>query len=162
MVSCLLNELDTSAVEEAVVANEDGVRRLACKCGKCRIDLPAGADALNLNLQSHGAGSRWCVSFHRLDTRSIGRIDEAGDTSSLGYQLMQQFQLLGHQFPIEKIDSRQVAARPGEVCDKTEPDRVFGNDEEDRNRRGCRLCSKDGGSIPTSLHHGDPPAHQIG
>jgi hypothetical protein len=75
---------------------------------------------------------------------------------------VQQLQLLRHQFGIEKIDARQVAAWPGQTRDKTEPDRVFGNEEEDRDRRGCRLRSKDGGSIPTNLHHGDLPANQIG
>jgi len=69
-----------------------------------------------------------------------------------------------HQRNVDAVKSMLAsgAARPGQTRDKTEPDRVFGNDEDDRDRRGCRLRSKDGGSIPTGLHHGDLPANQIG
>ena len=45
-----------------------------------------------------------------------------------GHQLTQEFQPLCHQLGTEKIDTCQVAARPGEAGDKTEPDRVFGGD----------------------------------
>ena len=41
----------------------------------------------------------------------------------------------------EKVDPRQVAARPCEAGDKTEPDRVLGSNKGDRDRRGCRLGS---------------------
>jgi hypothetical protein len=36
----------------------------------------------------------------------------------------------------EKIDSCQVAARPGEAADKTLPDRVIAGVEDDGDRRG--------------------------
>src|SRR5262249_16781906 len=39
----------------------------------------------------------------------------------------------------EPIDACQVAVRPGEAGDETKPDRIFGGDEDDGNRRGCRL-----------------------
>src|SRR5262245_57686568 len=150
MVRCLVNELHTSAVEEAVVADEEGIGRFAGKRGKRRVDFPAVAAAEELDLQSHGADSRWRVPFYGFGVRNTGRIDEDSDTRGPGYQLVQQFQLLRNQCGIEKIDAGQVAARPGQTRDKTEPDRVFGNDEEDRDRRGCRLRSKDGGNIPTN------------
>ena len=54
----------------------------------------------------------------------IGRIDEHGNASGSGHQLAQQFQPLRRQLAGKKIDTRQVAARPGEAGDKTEPDRV--------------------------------------
>src|SRR5262249_56031216 len=42
----------------------------------------------------------------------------------------------------EKIDPRQVSARPGEVGDQTKLDRVFADTEDDRNLRsrsfGCK------------------------
>ena len=56
---------------------------------------------------------------------SVGRVDEYSDADGLGYHLMQDRQLLRHKLRIEKIDTRQVAARPGEARDKTEPDGVF-------------------------------------
>jgi hypothetical protein len=49
---------------------------------------------------------------------------------------MQELQPLGHQLIEEKIDTRRVAARPGQARNETKLDRVFGDTEDDRNRRG--------------------------
>ena len=54
---------------------------------------------------------------------------------------MQQVEPLCRQLNAEKVDPCQVAARPGEAGDKTEPDRVLGDNKGDRDRRGCRLGS---------------------
>jgi len=54
---------------------------------------------------------------------------------------MQQVEPLCCQLTAEKVDPCQVAARPGEAGDKTKPYRVFGGNEGDRDRRGCRLGS---------------------
>jgi len=107
----------------------------------------SGAANPRVPVQSYGTGSRWRVSFRGLGSRNVGRIDEDGDAGRSGYQLVQERQLLRHQFGIEEIDPRQVAARSGEARDKTEPHRVFAGDEENRDRRGRRLCSKYGSSI---------------
>ncbi len=80
MIRRLLNELDAPTVKEAVGANEEGVGPFACKSCKCRVDLPAGGGAQELDLQSHGVGSRLRVSFCGLSSRNIGRIDEGSDT----------------------------------------------------------------------------------
>ena len=40
------------------------------------------------------------------------------------------------QLSREKIDPRQISARPGEARDQTELDRVFADAEDDRDRRG--------------------------
>ena len=134
-----MGHLDTSGVEERAGADEEGVRPLAPKICKGRIDFPAGVGVEHLNLQPHGAGSRLQVSQRRLVSRCIGGIDEHGNTSSTGHHLAQEFQPLCHQLGREKIDPRQVAAGPGEACDQTQPNRVFGNAEDDGDRRGCRL-----------------------
>ena len=62
MVSRQLDNLDTSAVKEGIVSDEEGVRPLARKRFKRRIDLAAGACAENVDLQSLGASSRVRVS----------------------------------------------------------------------------------------------------
>src|SRR5215471_15305196 len=54
---------------------------------------------------------------------------------------MQQVEPLCRQLTGEKVDPRQVTARPSEADDKTEPDRVLGGNKGDRDRRGCRLGS---------------------
>jgi hypothetical protein len=92
-------------------------------------------------LQSDGACGRFYISQRSLGNRSIGRIDEHGDTSRARHHLTQEFQPLCGQLTTENIDPCQVAARPGEAGDKTEPDRVFGDNEDDRSRRGCWLGS---------------------
>ena len=49
---------------------------------------------------------------------------------------MQKCQPLRSQLSPEKIDPRQVSARPGEAPDKTEFDRVFADAKDDRDGRG--------------------------
>ena len=64
------------------------------------------------------------------------------------------------QLDREKICPGQIATRPGQAGDKTEPDRVVADDEDDGDRRGCRLGrrrrSNAGGS-----DHGNLPTHQL-
>ncbi len=74
-------QLDTPAGEEGVAADEERVGPLAHKSCEGRIDLAAGAGVEDLDLQPHGAGSRFHVSQRGLGIRSIGRIDEHGHTS---------------------------------------------------------------------------------
>ena len=145
-----LGQLDTPADEEGVAADEEGVGPLAHKSCEGRIDLAAGAGVEDLDLQPHGAGSRFHVSQRGLGSRSIGRIDEHGNTSGSGHQLTQELQPLCRQLAREKIDPCQVAARPGEAGDKTEPDRVFGDDEDDGDRRGCRLGRERRARLPVA------------
>src|SRR5262249_19764173 len=72
-----------------------------------------------------------------LGSRDIGRIHQNGNADGLGHQLVQNCQSLSGQLIREKIDPRQVSARPGEVGDQTKLDRVFADTEDDRNLR-CR------------------------
>jgi hypothetical protein len=57
-------ELHPPAGEEAVAANEECVGPLACEGCESRIDLAAGADVEDLDLQTDRAGSRLHVA-HR-------------------------------------------------------------------------------------------------
>ena len=119
--------MDPPAVEKGVAGDEKGVRPLAHKRCEGRIDLAAGAGVEDLDLQPHGASSRFHVSQCALGIRGIGRIDEHGHASRCGHQLTQELQPLCHQLSVEKIDPCQVAARPGEAGDKAKPDRIFGD-----------------------------------
>jgi hypothetical protein len=112
-------------------------------------------------LQAHGAGGGFDASHCGLGSHRIGRIDEYSNTRRRGHQLTQEFKPLCHQLKSEKIDPRQIAARPGEAGDKTERDRVFGGEEDDRDRRRCRLrrkCPKSGDRD----EHGHLTTGQIG
>jgi hypothetical protein len=131
--------LDTPAVEKAVTTNEQGIGSFARKTRESRIDLTAAAGVDHLDLQSHGAGSGLRVSHCGLGIYGIGRIDEHGHASHSRHQFMQEPEPFCHQFSGKKVYSCQVAARAGETRDQTNPDRIFGDEEDDRNRRGCRL-----------------------
>src|SRR5262249_19516178 len=155
-----MNELHTPAVDEAVAADEKGVGWFAGERCKRRVDFLAAAGADKLDLQSHGAGSGWRASFYGLGIRNIGRIDKNGDAGSSGHQLMQQLQLLRHQFGVEKIDTRQVSARTGEARDETEPHGVVADDEHDRDCRCCCFYIEYGGSASTREYHSDLSTNQ--
>jgi hypothetical protein len=86
--------LDAPAAEKGVTAGEKCVRPLAHKRRESRIDLLAGADIEDLDLQPHGAGSRFHVSQCGFHIRSIGWIDEHGNASRCRHQLTQDFQPL--------------------------------------------------------------------
>ena len=55
-----------------------------------------------------------------------------------------------------------VAARPGEAGDKTEPDRVFSDDENDGDRRGRSLGREGRSGTAGRSDHGDLTANQVG
>ena len=74
---------------------------------------------------------------------------------------MQKFQPLRRQFTADKVDARRVAARPCEAGDESKLDRVFGEDEHDGDRRGCRL-GRERRSVGACDDYGDLPANQLG
>jgi len=67
-------------------------------------------------LQCHGAGSRFNASRHGFPI-GVGRIEERGNTNGSGRKLTQELQPLCRQLTREKIDPRQIAARPGKAGD---------------------------------------------
>jgi hypothetical protein len=90
-------------------------------------------------LQPGAAGCRFRFSRRCFGILSVSWIDQNGHTSDCGHQFTQKAQPFRRQLATEEIDSGQVAVRPGEAGDETKPDRVIGDDEDDGNRRGCRL-----------------------
>ncbi len=153
-----VDQLHTPAGEEGVNVDEKGVGPLAHKSCESHIDLAAGACVEDLDFQPDGASSRLRI-FQRGLGIGAGRVDEHGNASGCGHQLMHEFQALRHQLSTEKIDSCQVAARPGEAGDKTNLHRVFGQDEHYGGRRACRLGRQC--AICQCGDHGDLAANQI-
>ena len=84
-----------------------------------------------------------------------------GHPSGLGHQLAQKCQPLRSQLSREKIDPRQVSARSGEAGDETQLDRVLGDAEDDRYRRGrsfgCHRSLREWDG-----NHGHASADQVG
>src|SRR5262245_64674071 len=82
--------------------------------------------------------------------------------SRSGHKLTQEFQPLRRQLPAEEIDTCQVTTRPGEASDKTKPDRVFRDPEDDGDRRGCCFGSQRRRNTSGRDNHGDLPPNQLG
>ena len=105
----------STAGEEPVRGDEQGVGLIALKSREGRLDFAAGAGVEHSNLQPEAACSFWHVPQNDLGDRSIGRIDKHGDTNCVGYQLMQQAQPLGQSLLDEIVDAGHIAARPGKA-----------------------------------------------
>src|SRR5262249_10111524 len=112
------------------------------------IDFPDGADVENPDLQPRGANSRFQTSQCKLGTGRIGRIDEHSNTNGPGHQLTQEFEPLCDHLDPENIDSRQVAARPGEAGDETKLDRVVAGKEDEGIVVVAALAANAGGTPP--------------
>src|SRR5262245_35227623 len=82
--------------------------------------------------------------------------------SRSGHKLTQEFQPLRRQLPAEEIDTCQVTTRPGEASDKTKPDRVFRDPEDDGDRRGCCFGRQRRRNTSGRDNHGDLPPNQLG
>jgi hypothetical protein len=99
------------------------------------------------------------TSLNVVGSRCIGWVDKHGNTTGRGDQLTQKFQPLCRQFPGEEIDTGQAAARTREAGDKTKPDRVFVDVEDDRDRRACLGCQRSG--VSDGDEHGDLSARHF-
>jgi hypothetical protein len=108
---------------------------------------------------TRAAGS---TSLNVISVFGIGWVDEHSNTSGCGHQLAQEFEPLCYQLSRENIDTCQVAAWPGKVGDKTEPDRIVGNYEDDGDRRGCRLGRQSRRVASGRGDDGDLPPNQLG
>src|SRR5262245_33845348 len=129
--------------------------------GKSLIDLAASAGLEHVHLPLHRAGSRLRVSRHSLGTPGIARIDEHAKPSCRGYQLMQNPHALCHQFGGQKVDTRHVAARPGNIGDETKCHRVLSESKDNRYCGGCRLGGERPG-LGEDGHHAGATTDQIG
>ena len=71
-----IDDLDVSAVEKTVTADEQHIGPLAPKAREGRIDLAAGAGVKGLDLQSHSARSGLSLSRIGLGGARVGGIDQ--------------------------------------------------------------------------------------
>ena len=124
-----VGKLHAPSYKKCILADKESVGPLAPKNCEGRVDLAAGAGVENLDLQSHRASSRFHIPQRGLRIGRIRRIYEHGYTSHSGHHLSQELQPLCRQLITEKIDSRQVAAWPGEAGHKTQLHRVFADAE---------------------------------
>jgi hypothetical protein len=159
LARCERCELDMKTGKELISGYEEGVGRLALKTSKGSIDFPAGAGIEDLDLQSHGLGCRPHLSQRGLGAGGIGWIDQYRHPCCARHQLAQQLETLGRQLGVDEIDSGRIATRTGEAGDQAEPYWVFGNRENDGDRRSCRLGRQCRLRTAGGYDHGNRPAH---
>ena len=70
----------------------------------------------------------------------VGIDEQQRRVSRSGSSSCKQLQPLGAQLDIQEGDAGDVAARPVEARDETSRNRIAADHEDDRDRRGCRLC----------------------
>src|SRR5262249_374307 len=131
------SKLYSAAREERVATEEKRAGALARHCYEGGVDFLTSPCVEDLDLHASGAGSRFEVPQRGL--RGVAWIDENRHTSNSRDKLTQELQSLRRQLTADKVDARRVATRPGETRDKTKRDRVFGEDEDNGDCRGC--CS---------------------
>src|SRR5262245_14219619 len=86
-----------------------------------------------------------CSPMARAASRTSRKLASADVTLaglSKTEKVMQEPQPLGRHLPTEKIDASQVASGPGKAGDQNKLDRVLGDAENNRDRRGCGFGSK--------------------
>ncbi len=149
------------AVEKGIGTDEEAIDSLAREVCKGRVDLANGASIEDLDLQPDGASCRCHISHGGLGIGGICRIDEYSHASGGGHQLAHEFQPLCHDLTTEKIDTCEVAARPGEAGDKTKLNRVFGGGEDNGDRRGRRLGRQHHSGTSERCDHRDLAANQV-
>ena len=117
-----------------------------------RIELAFRARAEHLELQPEGAGRSLRVARYGLGI-GIGRVDEQGDDPRRGHQLVQQLQPLRPHLHVQRRVSREVAARSVHAGNEAGCNRIARYRENDRDRRGRRLCCQHSRSIGDDHRH---------
>src|SRR5262249_24019478 len=131
-------KLETRAGKERIRPYHERVGSIANKRSEGSLDLATVARLNNVDLQPDGGRCRGHIPSCQFRLRNA-RIDKQADAHGSGNQFMQQPQLLCPQLGDEKIDTGRIAAWSAETRDKTNLDRVFGDGEDDGDRRGCHF-----------------------
>jgi hypothetical protein len=111
-------------------------------------------------LHPYGTGSSRNLPQCGLDALGVGRIEKHGNMNGLGHHLMQERQTLGRYLRAEKIVASRVATWPGKAGDKSSPDRVFTDPEDDRDSR-CSSFGRDRRGPADRSDHGHTTADQV-
>ena len=129
------DKLHGTANEKPVWSNEEGIGAVARKAGKGRINLADRRGVNNCDLQPKSVGGFLYGVQRSLGVGNIGGVNEYGNANGLRYHVVQEPQPLGYHLGDKKIDACRIATGPSKVGDKTKPDRVLGDAED--NRDGC-------------------------
>src|SRR5262249_12894587 len=113
---CQGGKLDAAAEEECIASDEEGIRALAFKRGKGRIDLADRTGVKDLDLQSDGGGGFVHGLQCGLSGVRIDRIDEHSNTNGPGHHVMQEPQPLGRKRALASADPVRRNVTTGSAC----------------------------------------------
>src|SRR5262249_20924159 len=126
------------AVEEKIITDEQRSGWCLHQAREGGVDFAVSARFQYLNPHPHDRSRRPHVSRCQLRYRIVWILKKA-DRRSAGHQLVQQCESLGPEFADERVDARQVAARPIETGNKAELDGVSADAEHDWDAAGRSL-----------------------
>ena len=155
-------KLDAPRVVECVGCDEDSLEALPRQRCERRVYLALRAGIEDLDLQRQRASGGFDLSDRVLGIGRIGGIDEHGNASGLRHHLVQEPEALSDHFSSEEVHARRVAAGASKARDEAQRDRVFGNAEDDRDRRSRRFGRQTRARVARCRNHADPTRHEIG
>jgi hypothetical protein len=123
--------LHTPSIDEGAAADEKCVRAVSREGRKGFTNFSGSAGVEDLNLHPDVASGHLNISQSGLCNRCMGRIDQHGNSHSPRHQLTQKSKPLCCQISGEKVDTRQVATRPGKASDEPIPHGVAAGVEDD-------------------------------
>ena len=101
----------------------------------------------------------WAAGFTSLNVASViaalTGLTSTATRAAAGTSSRRSSSRLATNSTVKIIDTCQVAARPGKAGDKTKPNRVFGDDEDDGDGCGCRLGRESRRRTSGRGNHGD-------
>src|SRR5262249_28092019 len=135
-------ELHATVVKQGIGRKRDCFGAIACKGCKDIVNFRIETRPEYFDLPSNGRSCRARVGGRRLSTKGIGGVDQYGKPRRVWQKFLQEPKPLWHKLDAHRGDTSDIAARPIEAGDKAGSDRVGADAEDDRNRRGCGLCSR--------------------
>ena len=154
-------KLHAPAGEESIGGDQQRIGLAAQHGDERYLDLATGTGVEELDLQPDCARSLRQVPLRGLITGGIARVDQRGNASGLGHQIVQQPEPLGRDISGEKIDASRIAARPSKTGDQTQFDWVGTDAEYDRDGCGRGFRRERGRITGGSGDNGDTAAGQI-
>ena len=156
-----VDQLDAPADEKGVGADEEGVGPLAHKSCEGRIDLAAGAGVEDLDLQPHGARSRFHVSQCGLGIVALAGLTSTATRAAPGTSSRRSSSRFAANSHVKKLIP--VRLPPGRARLATRPSLT--GSSATRKTMGIVVVAALAANAAAVLErgdHGDLPANQIG
>jgi hypothetical protein len=158
---CQRGKLFLPGGEKRIGGDDEPARSQLDQVCKHSIEVTFGAGVQDVELQPKSTSRPLQAAQTELGSNGINRVKEESHDARCGYQFAQQLQCLRPYLYAQIGHARDVAARAVKAGNETEPDRVVGRLEDDRNGGARRLCRK-GRRDSCRGNHGHLALNQLG